>query len=130
MFEENKGKSGVYRWTNNINHKSYIGSAKNLNKRLYVYYNIKLLSASKMTICRALLKYGFSNFTLEILEYCEPSDAIKREQFYLELLKPEYNILLTAGSLLGFNHSESSIKKMSDAKQGKNNPLFGKTHSK
>lgn len=46
----------------------------------------------------AFLKYGYSNFTLEILEYCESSEAVLREQYYLDLLKPEYNILSTAGS--------------------------------
>ena len=55
-----------------------------------------------MAINRALLKYGYSNFTLEIIEYCEPSDVIDREQFYLDLLQPEYNILSKAGSSLGF----------------------------
>jgi len=44
-------------------------------------------------IYKALLKNGYSNFTLEILEYCDSEDLIKREQYYLELLKPEYNIL-------------------------------------
>jgi group I intron endonuclease len=58
-----------------------------------------------MVINRALLKHGYSNFTLEILEYCEPSNVIAREQFYLDLLCPEYNILQTAGSSLGFRYN-------------------------
>ncbi len=45
---------------------------------------------------------------LYILEYCEPSVAITREQYYLYLLYPEYNILKIAGSSLGRNHSEVS----------------------
>lgn len=54
----------------------------------------------------ALLLYGYSNFSLEILEYCEPSDVISREQYYMDLLKPEYNTLKTAGSSIGFKYSE------------------------
>jgi group I intron endonuclease len=56
-----------------------------------------------MAIYKSLVKHGYSNFTLEILEYCEPENAIKREQYYLDLLKPEYNILKVAkrGSSLG-----------------------------
>jgi group I intron endonuclease len=42
---------------------------------------------------------------LEILQYCDQSDVISREQYYLDLLKPEYNILKTAGSPLGFKHA-------------------------
>jgi group I intron endonuclease len=64
-----------------------------------------------MVINRALLKYGYAKFSLEILEYCEPSKCIEREQYYIDLFKPKYNILPTAGSSLGFKHSEESKKK-------------------
>ena len=40
-------------------------------------------------------------FMLEILEYCDPDMVIEREQYYIDTLKPEYNILKTAGSLKG-----------------------------
>ena len=39
-------------------------------------------------ICKSLLKNGYSRFTLEILEYCDPSEAVLREQYYIDLLKP------------------------------------------
>lgn len=71
------------------------------------------LKKGKSAIHSSILKYGLSNFQLGILEYCEPSDAVSREQYYIDLLKPEYNILLTAGSFLGFKHSEESSIKMS-----------------
>ena len=58
IIEENRGKAGIYRWTNNINGKSYVGSAVNLSKRLYQYYNLEHISKGSMTIYRALLKYG------------------------------------------------------------------------
>lgn len=65
-----------------------------------------------MHIYRSLLKHGYSYFKLEILEYC-PAEGIRaREQYYLDLLKPEYNILKTAGSSLGFKHSEESLAKL------------------
>ena len=71
-----------------------------------------------MTIYKAILKYGYSNFSLEILEYCDIKDIISREQYFLDLLNPEYNSLKIAGSSLGFNHSEESKQKMSEAKKG------------
>lgn len=42
MFE-NKKKSGIYRWLNNINGKFYkgIGSARDLGNRIIRYYNYK-----------------------------------------------------------------------------------------
>lgn len=82
-----------------------------------------------MTISKALLKYGYSNFSLEILEYCNKEDVLLREQYYLDLLKPEYNILKIAGNSFGYKHSPEVLKKMSDAKRGSNHNLYGKNHS-
>jgi|ERR1700679_197995 len=98
-----------------VNGKSYIGSSINLGKRLSNYYSFNYLvdPKNKMLITKALLKYGYSNFSLEILEYCSKSDLITREQFYFYNLKPEYNILTKAKSSLGFKHSEKTKLKMS-----------------
>ena len=48
---------------------------------------------------------------LEILEYCRADELIKREQYYLDLLYPEYNILKHAYSLLGYKHTPENIAK-------------------
>jgi group I intron endonuclease len=139
--KENKGKSGIYRWTNLLHGKSYIGSSVDLSRRLGKYFNFNQLAISNMVINKALLKHDISNFSLEILEYCEPENAVSREQYYIDLLNPEYNILKIAGSSLGFKHSDESRAKMSAPKseatrtklsalnKGKNNPMFGKTPS-
>jgi group I intron endonuclease len=77
------------------------------------------------------LKYGYSNFKLEILEYCDQELLICREQYYLDLLKPKYNICKTAGSTLGKLHSESTKEKISMAKTGiKHDISFSKNLSK
>lgn len=65
-----------------------------------------------MYIYRALLKHGYSHFKLEILEYCYVENIRAREQHYIDHLKPEYNLLQTAGSSLGFKHSEESLAKL------------------
>lgn len=63
-------------------------------------------------IYNALLKYGHSSFTLEVLEYCNESDLLERETYYIRLLNPSYNILKQGGSLLGFKHSQATLAKM------------------
>ena len=71
IIKENKNKSGIYMWKNIINKKKYIGSSQYLHKRFAQYFNNNhLLTNTSMNICRALLKHGFSKFSLEILEYC------------------------------------------------------------
>lgn len=111
IIKENKNKSGIYRWTNLNTGSTYVGSSVNLAKRLNYYYNYSCLTKKNMVIYKAILKYGYSNFKLEILEYCAPEECVKREQYYLDLLKPEYNLLKTAGSSLGYKHTEETIAK-------------------
>lgn len=115
ILTENNKKCGIYRWVCLISNKSYIGSSTNITKRLRRYYSLKYLNnkiiRDNSLIYRAILKYGYSNFNLEILEYCNKEDRINREQYYLDLLKPEYNICKTAGSMLGFKHSAKTLLK-------------------
>jgi hypothetical protein len=65
-----------------------------------------------------LLKHGYSNFKLEILEYCDKEHLIQREQYYIDVLKPEYNILKVAGSTLGFKHSTKTLLKFKNRDLG------------
>jgi len=137
MLRDNRGKSGVYRWTNLINGNSYIGSSVNLSRRLTQYYNINILTKYRQNsnIHKAILKYGYSKFKLDILEYCDRKDTIKREQYYMDTFKPEYNILKFAGSNLGFVHSSESIEKIRMKKKGRKHTIetlakmMGRTHS-
>jgi hypothetical protein len=120
IYIDNKGKTGIYRWTNIISGKSYVGSSVNLSSRFENYFNINYLKReiknNNSKIYRALLKYEFSNFRLDILEYCDISTVIEREQWYLYNLNPKYNILKYAGSSYGFKwgkHSEVTKLKLS-----------------
>jgi group I intron endonuclease len=64
----------------------------------------------KTPIYNSIRKYGLSNFSLEILEYCDNSFSIlDREQYYIDKLSPEYNILKIAGSSYGFKHSAATL---------------------
>ena len=117
IVNENQGRTGVYRWVHKESGKSYIGSSVNLKMRFKQYFNYNHISYPKrvMTIYRALLKYGYAGFSLEILEYCQPDILLTREQFYFDALNPEYNILKVAGSPLGYRHSEAAKKLISIA---------------
>jgi group I intron endonuclease len=134
IIKENKDKSGIYRFTNNLNGKMYIGSSSNLSSRFRKHFNLNYLSQHKneLSISRAMIKYGYDNFSLEILEFCDVSNLLKREQFYLDLLEPVYNIAKLAGSNLGFKHSTESRDKISKALKGSlllRSLKLGTTHS-
>jgi len=52
------------------------------------YFNFSFLEKINMVIHKAILKHGYANFKLEILEYCAPEECIKREQYYIDTLNP------------------------------------------
>lgn len=120
VYKENKNKSGIYRWNNLETGDSYVGSALNLTNRLSKYFSFRFLKrniqSSKSRINNSLLKYGYNKFSLDIIEYCESSVLIEREQYYLDNLKPEYNILKKAGSSFGYKHSLETLLKFKKRK--------------
>jgi len=63
IYKDNRGKTGVYRWTNLLNGNTYVGSSTNLAKRFALYYSLTYLqkqAKKNSIISRALLKYGHS----------------------------------------------------------------------
>jgi len=110
---------GIYRWNNFITGASYVGSSIDLTRRLRDYFSANFLNkkilVNNSIIYRALLKYGYSNFSLEILEYCDKKSVIDREQYYIDLFKPDYNICPIAGSSLGRVIKPETIIKLRNA---------------
>jgi len=117
ILKENKGKSGIYMLTNKLTNDIYIGQSADISKRFKNYFNFSYIkSKDSFIISRALLKYGYSNFSVTILEYCDKSNLIVREQYYFNKLNPQYNILKIAGSSTGFKHSPETLLKFKNRK--------------
>lgn len=110
IYKDNYKKAGIYVFTHKSTGNKYIGSSLNISQRFVKYFSILTLKGeikrNNSKIYRAILKYGIDQFTLEIMEHCSPNTLIEREQFYLDNLKPFYNILTIAGKRSGFKHSE------------------------
>jgi group I intron endonuclease len=69
-----------------------------LSKRFKKYFSLSYIeSRNELIISRALIKYGYSNFSLTILEYCNESELDLKEQHYFDTLNPRYNIQKIAG---------------------------------
>lgn len=47
-----------------------------------------------MPIVKALLQYGHTDFALIIIEYLPESDLMINKSFWINELKPYYNVLL------------------------------------
>lgn len=106
IYKDNRNKAGIYRLTNKTNGKSYIGSSIDLSNRFRAYFSINNLSRiiknEKSLIYSAIIKYGYTSFILEILEYCDQDKVIEREQYFIDSFNPEYNILKIASTRLGY----------------------------
>lgn len=127
--------SGIYQIMNKKNFRIYIGSAVNLEKRWNKHKNcLQKGIHENRYLQNAWILYGESVFEFSEIEFVEKEDLIQREQYYLDLLNPEYNICKIAGNTLGqkptlgkhWNLSEKTKKKISEAISGKNHPYFGK----
>lgn len=125
--------SGIYKLTNLVNQKIYVGSAQRIGRRWYSHF--KYPQFSNCTKLRnAVIKYGEEAFEAEVIEVVENFDQlIDREQYYLDLLHPfgecGYNIRTVAGSNIGIKRSDEEKRKMSERTRGKYNPMWGRTQS-
>lgn len=104
--------SGIYKITNKITKKFYIGSSYDIFTRWARHRSTKSPTCRKLFA--AFNKYGVSNFLFEIIEdlpnkgrsYAEMKlTLLTREQYYLDTLQPfdnvGYNLSKIAGSTLG-----------------------------
>ena len=110
---------GIYKITNTVTGKFYIGSAVNIKIR-WANHRSKLGANKHVNrhLQNSWNKHGEDSFTFEVLECCEKERLIEREQFYIDNEKPAYNILPTAGSPLGVKHTDESKRKISEAHKG------------
>ena len=104
---------------------------------------------------KGIYKYGLENFTFLVpfrgqpplqrpgipptlcggdgggsVEFCDPKVLLQLEQHYLDILfslpaNLRYNFLPTAGSSLGYKHTEEALAKLSEANSGALNPMNG-----
>ena len=100
-------KSGIYKITNKITNKFYIGSAVDIKTRWSVHKRrLKTNTHDNKHLQSAWNKDGIQNFLFEIVELCEREILIPTEQKYLDEYKCwdreiGYNIAKIAGNTTG-----------------------------
>lgn len=125
---------GVYKITNTINGKCYIGkSSRDIEYRLEQHKNNH---NSRPHLQNAIKKYGINNFIFEIIEVCNTEeDCIIRERYWIEYydsMNNGYNYTTGGEGKSGFKLSEESRRKISESSKnliGEKNPFYGKTHT-
>lgn len=110
VYLDDLRRSGIYMIINISNNKIYIGSAKRFVHRKRNHFNDLIKNKHHSDkLQKSYNKYGKDNFIFKMIEYVnDVNELIKREQYYIDILKPEYNIAKTAGSSLGCKRSEKT----------------------
>ena len=112
--------SGVYVIENIINGKQYVGSAVNLRKRRREHFwYLRYGKHNNHYFQNAFNFYGEDAFVFKTILVCEKFELLRYEQALIDLLKPEYNICLVAGSRLGMKHSDRAKEKIGQANLGR-----------
>lgn len=77
---------GVYKITNILNNKVYIGQAKDVKKRFqeHMKCGLGIDCPANNKLYDAMKKDGLENFTFEVLEECPAEDLNKKEKYYIE----------------------------------------------
>lgn len=90
VLERGNVMTGIYKFTNVINGKSYIGQSVDIKRRYKEHKNRK----DENTLFHAAIKeYGFENFVFSIIEVCNIDELNDKEIFYIK----EYNTLIPNG---------------------------------
>jgi len=98
-FRKFKGKFVVYKFTNLINGKIYIGITDWINKRIgdHIRYSKNTNSKCRMYLHKAMSKYGFDKFSFEIIEVTSSREELNQKEIYW------INYFDSTNSLLGYN---------------------------
>jgi len=119
-----KKKSGIYKITNIVNDKVYVGSAVNIDYRFKTHK--RLLKGNKHFnnhLQSSYNKNGKDNFRFEIVELVNEDTLLERETFWISYLmanNPDYgyNKRLIVNSNLGIKLSDVTRKKLSESHLG------------
>jgi len=113
-------KSVIYKIQSKLNGKVYVGSAVDYKRRKKRHLiDLQNLNHHSILLQRHYNKYGKDDLVFSILEIVDKKeDLIKREQFYIDIIYPLFNICRFAESCLGIKHTKEQRKAKSKRMQG------------
>ena len=96
------------------NGKRYVGSSVDIYNRIHEHvHNLNRNKAHNKHLQNAWNKYGQECFIYSILEYCDVSIRFEREQYYIDCIKPEYNLTLNVVANFGHSVTDDTKEKIS-----------------
>ena len=119
--------TGIYKITNTVNGKCYIGSASNITSRFEGHRkSLRRGNHHSRYLQRAWNKYGEDVFEFSIILYCSRKNLLFFEQRIIDIHKTVdtgiYNVCPIAGSQLGVKWSLLAKERISKARKGNITP--------
>lgn len=116
--------SGIYKITNKITQKFYIGSSVKISRRWREHIKeLKKGTHRSKYLQNSFNKYGLNNFTFEVIEECSKELLSDREQYYLDTLMP-WN------KLIGYNNETRVDRKEQTEETRLKKSLASKGHTR
>ena len=81
---------GIYKITNMVNDKCYIGCSKNIEHRWIAHKSESIIEKNSQynySIHKAFRKYGIDNFSFEIIELVPDENLFEREKYWIDFYK-------------------------------------------
>ena len=129
----------IYKYTNKINGKIYIGKTINVERRKKEHLKDRRVD---VPFHRAIDKYGIENFDFEVifvadstLKNTELNYVLnEKESYYISYYNSNnkkfgYNLTSGGDGVAGYVYTEQARRNLSLSKMGENNPNWGKSAS-
>lgn len=102
---------GIYKITNNINGKIYVGQSNNIQRRFLEHKNRG--ATSRIHVDIAIQKYGKENFSFEVIEECTIEQLNQKEMYwisYFNSVENGYNCSVGGGQQsIGSNNGRAIL---------------------
>lgn len=99
IINKQNGQTGIYKITNQLDSKVYIGQAVNLTDRIRTHIKAGLgIDTPNSILYKAMRHDGVENFSFEIMEYCSQQELNEKEKFWIDyFFSQDWGYNMTSG---------------------------------
>ena len=107
--------TGIYKITNTLNGKVYIGQSKNISQRWKAHRT--RYQTEDSLLYRAMRKYGIENFTFEVIEECDIDQLNDREIYWIAYYQANncekgYNLTIGGAAITSSKLQEKEVQEI------------------
>ncbi|TPG66064.1 GIY-YIG nuclease family protein [Hymenobacter nivis] len=127
--KEHINSAGIYRISNTVNSRTYVGSAKKLGARFRSHKSLLLKGKHNSVIMQRFYdKHGAGFLIFDLVELCDEDQLLEREQHYIDSEQPSFNIRKQADRNSGIKRRPETIAKMRAMGKERAKTDAGKAH--